>query len=256
MQRSRAVLITAIVYALIGLVLAAGGIWLAALGGSIFYIVLGVGVLATAALLLMQRRSALWLFAIVLVGTLAWAVHEVRLDWWPLAARGDIIFPMALWLLTPVIVRALIRGEPMSYARATAPLWIGVVASAAVLVAALLSSYHDIYWILGGQAKEGGVAPLASYFDRIRHAFLIGEATDLFAGQLEGKLPYSRCGDLQSALDAAHLRAQRQGGGEAVVLLSPACASWDQWKSYEHRGDAFRAMARALPGARHLGKAA
>lgn len=88
----QAVLITAIVYALIGLVLAAGGIWLAALGGSIFYIVLGVGVLATAALLLMQRRSALWLFAIVLVGTLAWAVHEVRLDWWPLAARGDIIF--------------------------------------------------------------------------------------------------------------------------------------------------------------------
>ena len=123
-----------------------------------------------------------------------------------------------------------------------------------------LSSYRDIYWILGGQAKEGGVAPLASYFDRIRHAFLIGEATDLFASQLEGKLPYSRCGDLQSALDAAHLRAQREvpgpGGGPAVVLLSPACASWDQWKSYEHRGDAFRAMARALPGAQRLGKAA
>mgnify|MGYP003693763907 CR=1 FL=1 len=60
-----------------------------------------------------------------------------------------------------------------------------------------LSSYRDIYWILGGQAKEGGVAPLAPWFDRIRHAFLIGEATELFAGQLEGKLAYSRCGDLQ-----------------------------------------------------------
>jgi UDP-N-acetylmuramoylalanine--D-glutamate ligase len=123
-----------------------------------------------------------------------------------------------------------------------------------------LSSYRDIYWILGGQAKEGGVAPLVSYFDRIRHAFLIGEASDLFASQLEGKLPYSRCGDLQSALDAAHARAQREatgpGGGPSVVLLSPACASWDQWKSYEHRGDAFRAMARALPGAQRLGKAA
>ncbi|MDP1964861.1 MAG: UDP-N-acetylmuramoyl-L-alanine--D-glutamate ligase [Reyranella sp.] len=123
-----------------------------------------------------------------------------------------------------------------------------------------LSSYRDIYWILGGQAKEGGVAPLTPWFDRIRHAFLIGEATDLFAGQLEGKLPYSRCGDLQSALDAAHARAQRDapgpGGGPAVVLLSPACASWDQWKSYEHRGDAFRTMARALPGAQRLGKAA
>jgi UDP-N-acetylmuramoylalanine--D-glutamate ligase len=119
-----------------------------------------------------------------------------------------------------------------------------------------LSSYRDIYWILGGQAKEGGVAPLAPWFDRIRHAFLIGEATELFAAQLEGKLAYSRCGDLKSALDAAHQRAQREAHGTAVVLLSPACASWDQWQSYEHRGDAFRAMARALPGAESLGRAA
>ncbi|MBM3648107.1 MAG: UDP-N-acetylmuramoyl-L-alanine--D-glutamate ligase [Alphaproteobacteria bacterium] len=119
-----------------------------------------------------------------------------------------------------------------------------------------LSSYRDIYWILGGQAKEGGVAPLAPWFDRIRHAFLIGEATELFASQLEGKVAYSRCGDLRSALDAAYARAQRDGRGPAVVLLSPACASWDQWKSYEHRGDAFRVMARALPGARAMGRAA
>ncbi len=119
-----------------------------------------------------------------------------------------------------------------------------------------LSSYRDIYWILGGQAKEGGVAPLAPWFDRIRHAFLIGEATELFAGQLDGKVSYSRCGDLKSALDAAHALAQREAAGPAVVLLSPACASWDQWKSYEHRGDAFRAMARALPGAESLGRAA
>jgi quinoprotein glucose dehydrogenase len=118
MQRSRAVFITGIIYALIGLVLAGGGIWLAALGGSIFYIVLGIGILATGALLLAQRRSALWLFAIVLAGTLAWAVYEVQFDWWPLAARGDIIFPMALWLLTPVIVRGLVRNEPVSYGSA------------------------------------------------------------------------------------------------------------------------------------------
>lgn len=119
-----------------------------------------------------------------------------------------------------------------------------------------LSSYRDIYWILGGQAKEGGVAPLAPWFDRIRHAFLIGEATDLFAGQLEGKISYTRCGDLQGALSAAHELAQREVEKEAVVLLSPACASWDQWKSYEHRGDAFRTMARALPGAQVLGRVA
>jgi UDP-N-acetylmuramoylalanine--D-glutamate ligase len=119
-----------------------------------------------------------------------------------------------------------------------------------------LSSYRDIYWILGGQAKEGGVEPLTSFFDRIRHAFLIGEATDLFARQLDGKLAYDRCGDLKSALAAAHERAQREAKTAAVVLLSPACASWDQWQSYEHRGDAFRAMARALPGAQSLGRAA
>jgi len=119
-----------------------------------------------------------------------------------------------------------------------------------------LSSYRNIYWILGGQAKEGGVVPLAPYFDRIRHAFLIGEASDLFATQLAGKLPFERCGDLQSALNAAHARAQSEATEPAVVLLSPACASWDQWKSYEHRGDAFRAMARALPGAQTVGRAA
>src|SRR5579883_1982752 len=119
-----------------------------------------------------------------------------------------------------------------------------------------LSSYKDIFWIIGGQAKEGGVAPLAPYYDRVRHAFLIGEATELFASQLAGKLPFSRCGDLQSALKAAHLAAQLEAkdkNNKPVVLLSPACASWDQWKSYEHRGDAFRAMARALPGAQSLG---
>jgi UDP-N-acetylmuramoylalanine--D-glutamate ligase len=119
-----------------------------------------------------------------------------------------------------------------------------------------LSSYRNIYWIIGGQAKEGGVAPLERYFDRIKHAFLIGEATELFAGQLEGKLPFDRCGDLQSALNAAHARAQAEATEPAVVLLSPACASWDQWKSYEHRGDAFREMARALPGAESVGRAA
>jgi len=119
-----------------------------------------------------------------------------------------------------------------------------------------LSSYPTIYWIAGGQAQEGGVEPLAPLFGRIRHAFLVGEASELFAHQLEGRLPYTRCGDLERALDAANAMAARERVDGAVVLLSPACASWDQWKSYEHRGDAFRAMARALPGARPIGRAA
>ena len=117
-----------------------------------------------------------------------------------------------------------------------------------------LSSYKDIYWILGGQAKEGGVAPLAPYFDRVRHAFLIGEAAEMFEGQLKGKVEFTRSGDLKAAINAAHARTQAEAKGAAVVLLSPACASWDQWKSYEHRGDAFREMARALPAARVLGR--
>jgi UDP-N-acetylmuramoylalanine--D-glutamate ligase len=119
-----------------------------------------------------------------------------------------------------------------------------------------LSSYRNIYWIIGGQAKEGGIAPLEPWFDRIKRAFLIGEATEQFASQLEGKLPFDRCGDLPVALATAHVRAQAEATESAVVLLSPACASWDQWKSYEHRGDAFRAMARALPGAEAIGRAA
>jgi len=57
-------------------------------------------------------------------------------------------------------------------------------------------------------------------------------------------------------LAAAHARAQGEAREPAVVLLSPACASWDQWQSYEHRGDAFRVMARALPGAERVGRAA
>ena len=119
-----------------------------------------------------------------------------------------------------------------------------------------LSSYRNIYWIIGGQAKEGGVAPLAPYFDRISHAFLIGEATELFAGQLEGKLAVRPLRRPAVGADAAHARAQAEATEPAVVLLSPACASWDQWKSYEHRGDAFREMARALPGAESVGRAA
>ncbi|MBW7962852.1 glucose/quinate/shikimate family membrane-bound PQQ-dependent dehydrogenase [Bradyrhizobium sp. BR 10261] len=154
MQRSRAVFVTGLVYALIGLVLAGGGLWLATLGGSIFYLVLGAGIVVTAALLLAQRHQALWLFAIVLIATVAWAISEVRFDWWPLAARGDIVFPMALWLLAPVIVRGLLQDRPVSYRSATLPLWIGVAASSVVLVISLLSSYHDSNGTIAEQASS------------------------------------------------------------------------------------------------------
>jgi UDP-N-acetylmuramoylalanine--D-glutamate ligase len=112
-----------------------------------------------------------------------------------------------------------------------------------------LAAYDTIYWLVGGTPKADGIAPLAPLFGRVVHAFLIGASSDAFAATLEGKVAYTRCGDLKTALMRAHEMAQRERRAGAVVLLSPACASYDQWPNFEVRGDAFRAMARALPGA-------
>ena len=105
-----------------------------------------------------------------------------------------------------------------------------------------LVCYESIHWIIGGQAKEGGIASLEPHFGRIRHAYLIGEAAEAFAATLEGKVAFSRCGTLAAAVSAAS-RAAKPG---EVVLLSPACASWDQFKSFEHRGDTFRDLVGGL----------
>src|SRR4029077_5652478 len=88
----RAPVVTGVVYCIVGLALAAGGVWLAVLGGSLFYVIAGLGVLITGALLIVGRRSALWVYAAVLIGTLVWGIAEVGFDWWPLAARCDVIF--------------------------------------------------------------------------------------------------------------------------------------------------------------------
>jgi quinoprotein glucose dehydrogenase len=144
-SRSRSIIaITGVIYALIGLVLACEGVWLAALGGSLYYVLAGLGILITGALLLAGRGSALWVYAAVLIGTLVWAVSEIGFDWWPLAARGDIIFPLGLWLLTPWIARNLSGGEALSYKTVTLPLWGAVVAAAVVLVIGLASNYNEI----------------------------------------------------------------------------------------------------------------
>ncbi|TAN54858.1 MAG: UDP-N-acetylmuramoyl-L-alanine--D-glutamate ligase [Rhodospirillales bacterium] len=110
-----------------------------------------------------------------------------------------------------------------------------------------LVCYDAIYWIAGGQAKEGGIDSLVQHFPRIRHAFLIGEAAPAFARTLEGKVAFTQCGDLATATKAAHAMALRDGIDGAVVLLSPACASWDQFKSFEERGDRFRDLVAGLP---------
>ncbi len=105
-----------------------------------------------------------------------------------------------------------------------------------------LACYHDIYWIVGGKAKEGGLAGLEPLMSRVRHAFLIGTATDSFAAWLEGKVPFDRCGTMEVAVAAAAARAMaEEGRAGATVLLSPACASFDQFADFEARGAAFTA---------------
>ena len=111
-----------------------------------------------------------------------------------------------------------------------------------------LSCYDPIYWIVGGVSKQGGIEPLAPYFPRVRRAFLIGESTEEFAATLEGRVPYSACDTLDRALDAAAVLALSEGRGGATILLSPASASFDQFSSYEVRGDCFRDMVCELLG--------
>jgi UDP-N-acetylmuramoylalanine--D-glutamate ligase len=113
---------------------------------------------------------------------------------------------------------------------------------------ALASFARDIYWILGGKPKEGGIVPLATYFPRIAKAYLIGQAAEGFAATLGTAVPFERCGTLDVAVEAAARDAAKCKGGEPVVLLSPACASYDQFKNFEQRGETFRRLVAALPG--------
>ena len=111
-----------------------------------------------------------------------------------------------------------------------------------------LASFDDIFWIAGGKAKTGGISSLEQFFPKIRKAYLIGEAAPDFAQTLEGKVPYETNDVLSAAIDAATRDAHGSGLKEPVVLLSPACASFDQYKNFEVRGKAFRDIVLALPG--------
>jgi UDP-N-acetylmuramoylalanine--D-glutamate ligase len=111
-----------------------------------------------------------------------------------------------------------------------------------------LSSFADIFWIAGGKPKAGGIAGLAEYFPRIRKAYLIGEAAEEFAATLEGKSPYQISATLDVAVTNAARDAEASGLADPVVLLSPACASFDQYRNFEIRGTAFRDLVTALPG--------
>lgn len=107
-----------------------------------------------------------------------------------------------------------------------------------------LSSYDRVFWIAGGRAKAGGIDHLDDLFPRVTEAFLIGEAAGPFAAAL-GDTPHRISGDMATAVRQAHAAAVASDRA-AVVLLSPAAASFDQFPDFEARGEAFRAAVLAL----------
>jgi UDP-N-acetylmuramoylalanine--D-glutamate ligase len=111
-----------------------------------------------------------------------------------------------------------------------------------------LSSFADIFWIAGGKPKVGGITGLTEFFPRIRKAYLIGEAAQEFAGTLGDGVPHEISETLDVAVANAARDAEASGLHDPVVLLSPACASFDQYRNFEIRGARFRDLVNALPG--------
>jgi UDP-N-acetylmuramoylalanine--D-glutamate ligase len=111
-----------------------------------------------------------------------------------------------------------------------------------------LSSFADIFWIAGGKPKQGGITSLTDYFPRIRKAYLIGEAAKEFAATLGDAAPHEISETLDIAVASAARDAEASGLADPVVLLSPACASFDQYRNFEIRGARFRDLVTALPG--------
>jgi quinoprotein glucose dehydrogenase len=147
---SALLVVDAVVLGLAGLALAVAGAWLIALGGSWYYLVAGLGLIASALLLKRGGGIGLLFYAAVVLLTLVWALWEVGFDWWPLAARGDVFFVIGLFLLTPWVARALARRDATGIGRTRAVL--GVVL-AAFLLAAVFSWTRE-------PGRIEGIAPL------------------------------------------------------------------------------------------------
>ncbi|MEK1925441.1 MAG: UDP-N-acetylmuramoyl-L-alanine--D-glutamate ligase [Rhizobium giardinii] len=111
-----------------------------------------------------------------------------------------------------------------------------------------LSSYERIYWIAGGVPKEGGITTLSPFFPKIAKAYLIGEAAPAFAATLGEAVPFEISGTLEHAVAHAAADAAKDEAGPSAVMLSPACASFDQYKNFEVRGDAFVGHVAAIDG--------
>ncbi len=119
-----------------------------------------------------------------------------------------------------------------------------------------LAAFDNIYWIAGGVAKAGGLSSLETQFSNVRAAFLIGEAADGFAQSLSGKIPVEISYTMDKALTQAANQAQADALAHATILLSPACASFDQFEDFEARGVAFQAAVASWVSAQEAGGAA
>ncbi len=111
-----------------------------------------------------------------------------------------------------------------------------------------LASFYDIFWIAGGRAKSGGIQSLNTFFPNIIHAYLIGEAAKDFAATLQGQVEVTMAETVDNAVMLAARDALKSGRSQVNVLFSPACASFDQFKNFEARGEAFVAAAQKLDG--------
>lgn len=109
-----------------------------------------------------------------------------------------------------------------------------------------ISSLDNIYWLAGGIAKEGGITELEPWFYKIRKAYLFGQDKDLFASFLNGKVDYQICQDLTETFNSAFRDAMEDMGGIKNILLAPACASYDQFKNFEERGELFIKLYNAI----------
>ncbi|MFL5016161.1 MULTISPECIES: glucose/quinate/shikimate family membrane-bound PQQ-dependent dehydrogenase [Rhizobium] len=151
-----AIAITSIFFIIIGLALGGGGLWLVTLGGSVFYLFAGLMFLITAGLLLVRKAVALWVYAVLVVAALAWAIWEVGFDWWQLGPRGGMIILLGLWLLTPWIRRPLGLRSPtgITYAANPWPLAVPVILAILVALYSMTSDPHD----LAGELPKDTVA--------------------------------------------------------------------------------------------------
>ncbi|WP_049623776.1 glucose/quinate/shikimate family membrane-bound PQQ-dependent dehydrogenase [Frateuria defendens] len=132
--------VSGIIFLLLGLALAGGGAYLAALGGSLYYVIAGIGIAVTGILLILARRAALWLYAIVLAGTVIWSIAEVKFSWWDLVPRIAVWLVLGIYLLLPFVNRRLGRtGETGG----RAPLLVAAALGVVTLAIGLFTDYDD-----------------------------------------------------------------------------------------------------------------